>query len=191
MGYIFWGRDITNCRKRICWLGLQWASTRAYNTRGNYFLPTREMTSTAAWSLSSETLGISRYFCYEINEHSVVLSLKGNCRDVGERDKVLLWIPFVSLLMMAFSILLHERWLKSALIFIVFVGDVTVHFSSKYISVCASATYGNTAQVFWTSGKSQLPCFRLLLHFWFPSKILWNQSLAASLLSNNEPALTV
>lgn len=135
MGYIFWGREVTSCRKWICWLGLRWASTRAYNTRGNYFLLTREMTSTAAWSLSSETLGISRYFCCEINEHIVVLSLKGNSRDVGERDKVLLWIPFVSLLVMAFSILLHEHWLKSALIFIVFVRGVTVHFSSKYISV--------------------------------------------------------
>lgn len=103
--------------------GVTRASTRAYNTRGNYFLPAREMTSTAAWSLSSETLGISHYFCYEINEHIMVLSLKGNSRDVGERDKVLLWIPFVSLLVMAFSILppcytstdwnLHWFWLCS------------------------------------------------------------------------------
>lgn len=98
------GQGCKQLQKMNLLAGVTESSTGACNTRGNYFLPTMEMTSTAAASLSSEALGISHYFCCEINEHIVVLSLKGNSRDAGERDKGLLWIPFISLPVMAFSI---------------------------------------------------------------------------------------
>jgi len=123
----------------------------------------------------------------------VVLSLKGDSRGVGERDKVLLWIPVVSLLMTAFSILplcytstdwnLCWFWLCS------FEMWQYISLVNTSLSVLQLPTAAQPKS--WTSGQSQLVCFRLLLHFWFPSKLLGNQSDAASLLSNSEPASTV
>lgn len=67
--------------------GLQRASTRARNTRGNYFLPAREITATAARYLPSETLSISHYFWYETSEHGMVLSPRGNSGDAVRGTK--------------------------------------------------------------------------------------------------------
>lgn len=46
----------------------------AQGHREHYFLPTREITSIAAWFLPSEALRFSHYCCYETNEHVLVLS---------------------------------------------------------------------------------------------------------------------
>lgn len=46
MGKVLVGRDV-NKAEREC-VGLQRASTRAWNTRGNNFLPSREITARSA-----------------------------------------------------------------------------------------------------------------------------------------------
>lgn len=137
MGLIFWGRVVNNYRKWICWLGLEWANTRTYNMRGNYS------------SLPKNLLALVINFIYEINEHIIIRSLKGNSIYIAERDL----ITSVVMLVVTFSILApsygNPGWNLCSILFVLF-WDMIVHFSSKYIPACASATDIFIAQGFWT-----------------------------------------
>lgn len=144
------------------------------------------MTSTAAWCLSSEALGTGHHFSSDVNEHIMGPSLRGNSGDTGEKDQVLLWIPFLSLLICYFA-----AWalLKSVLVLLVFIWDVTVHFCSKYIPVCAQLLRRRSQSLLnlWEESAGVLQAAASLL---VSQQTLWKQSSAASCISSGEPAST-